>query len=52
MQVLIIDDIVHEIMESFFVSLERTSDLPERIMIDPEYGEIEIKDDDGKLMTK
>ena len=44
---IIVDDLVDEPNESFFVNLERTPDLDGRIRLDPVVGEIEIEDNDG-----
>ena len=43
----IVDDLVDEPTESFFVTLERTLDLDRRIQTDPVDGVIEIEDNDG-----
>ena len=43
----IVDDMIVELTESFFVTLERTPGLDSRITVDPVHGEIEITDDDG-----
>ena len=43
----IVDDMMVELTESFFVTLERTTGLDSRITLDPVDGEIEIIDDDG-----
>ena len=43
----IVDDMIVELTESFFVTLERTPGLDSRITLDPVDGEIEITDDDG-----
>ena len=40
----IMNDVLVESTESFFVTLERTPDLDTRITLDPEFGEIEITD--------
>ena len=40
-------NIICELTESFFVTLERTPGLDSRITLDPVDGEIEISDDDG-----
>ena len=46
----IMDDNIAERVESFYVTLERTSDLDDRITLDPAavHGLIQIVDDDGK----
>ena len=44
MDIFIEDDGVPEQMESFFVTLERTSGLDGRITLEPVDGEIEILD--------
>ena len=44
----IVDDMIAELTESFFVTLERTPGLDSRITLDPVKGEIEITDGDGK----
>ena len=41
------NDMIVEITESFFVTLERTPDLDSRITLNPVDGEIEITDNDG-----
>ena len=46
----IVDDMIVELTESFFVTLERTPGLDSRITLDPVDGEIEITDDDGVYM--
>ena len=43
----IVDDIIVELTESFFITLEWTPGLDSRITLDPVDGEIEITDDDG-----
>ena len=43
----IVDDMIVELTESFFVTLERTPGLDSRITLDPVDGEIKITDDDG-----
>ena len=43
----IVDDMIVELTELFFVTLERTPGLDSRITLDPVDGEIEISDDDG-----
>ena len=43
----IVDDMIVELTESFFVTLERTPGLDSRITLKPVDGEIEITDDDG-----
>ena len=43
----IVDDMIVELTESFFVTLERTPDLDSRITLDPVDGGIEITDNDG-----
>ena len=45
--VTIVDDLVDEPNESFFVTLERTLGLDNRITLNPVDGEIEIEDNDG-----
>ena len=42
------DDMMHEMVESFAVTLERTPDLDDRITLSPVDGEIEIVDNDSK----
>ena len=44
------NDVVLEDTESFDVTLERTTGLDGRITLDPVDGEIEITDNDGKLV--
>ena len=46
-EITIVDDMIVELTESFFVTLERTPGLDSRITLDPVDGEIEITDDDG-----
>ena len=41
------DDEIIEDVENFFVTLERTTELNERITLDPVDGEIQINDNDG-----
>ena len=43
----IVDNMIVELTESFFITLERTPGLDSRITLDPVDGEIEITDDDG-----
>ena len=43
----IVDDMIVELTESFFVTLERTPGLDSRITLDPVDGEIEITDNEG-----
>ena len=43
----IVDDLVDEPTESFFVTLERTLGLDVRIQTDPVDGVVEIEDNDG-----
>ena len=43
------NDALEESIESFFVTLERTSDLDPRITLDPAVGEIFITPNDGLL---
>ena len=45
----IIDDLVDEPDEQFFIVLNRTVDLDTRITISPSEGEITIEDNDSKL---
>ena len=44
----IVDDDISERMESFYLTLERTSDLDSRIILNPRDGEVTIFNDDGK----
>ena len=44
----IVDDLVLENTESFFVSLERAAGLDARIRLDPVEAEIEIIDNDSE----
>ena len=44
----IVDDVIMENVESFDVTLERTSDLDSRITLDPVNGVVEITDNDGR----
>ena len=46
-EISIMDDMIVELTESFFVTLERTPGLDSRITLDPVDGEIEIIDNDG-----
>ena len=46
--VAIVDDMTVESIETFAVTLERTSDLDSRITLNPVDGEIEITDNDCK----
>ena len=46
----IVDDMIVELTESFFVTLERTPGLDSRITLDPVDGKIDITDDDGVYM--
>lgn len=43
----IVDDCVHEEVESFSIYLGRTSDLDRRIRIDAGVGVVTISDNDG-----
>ena len=43
----LVDDVIVELTESFFVTLERTPGLDSRITLDPDNGVVEITDDDG-----
>ena len=45
----VVDDDIPEKVESFYLTLERTSDLDNRIILNPNYGEVTIYDDDGKF---
>ena len=45
----IVDDNISEKTESFHITLERTSDLDSRIILDPRNGEVAIQDDDGMI---
>ena len=47
-EISIVDDMIVELTESFFVTLERTPDLDSRITLDPVDGE--ITDNDGKYI--
>lgn len=49
MNVSVVDDDVVEMAEFFTITLERTSDLDSRIMLNQRYGVIEIIDNDGLL---
>ena len=49
--VIVVDDLVDEPNESFFVTLERTHGLDNRITLNPVDGEIEIEDNDGIYTT-
>ena len=46
-EITIVDDMIAEMTESFFVTLERSPGLDSRLTLDPVDGEIEIIDDDG-----
>ena len=46
----IVDVMIVELTESFFVTLERTPGLDSRITLDPVDGAIELIDDDGVYM--
>ena len=48
--VLIEDDDVCEPTESFSITLERTLGLDDRIDLDPVNGEVEINDNEGRLL--
>ena len=48
----IVDDALDEPERIFYVSLERTPDLNDRITLDPVDGEITLIDDDGMFPTK
>ena len=50
---LIMDDNIAERVESFYVTLERTPDLDDRITLDPAavHALVEIVDDDGECFT-
>ena len=43
----IVDDMIVELTESFFVTLEKTPGLDSRITLSPVNGEIEITNNDG-----
>ena len=45
----IVDDNIAEKNESFRITLERTSDLDSRIILNRRNGEVAIQDDDGTL---
>ena len=47
----IVDDMTSEKIESFFVTLERTSGLDNRIVLDPPYAEVEITNNDGMQLN-
>ena len=47
--VVIVDDVVDEPNELFFVNLARTSDLDTRINLSPTEAEIIIEDNDSEL---
>ena len=47
----IVDDNVAELTERFFVKLNRTDGLDERITLDPDVAEVEIIDNDGECMN-
>ena len=46
-EISIVDDMIVEMTESFFVTLERISDLDSRIRLDPVEEKVEITDNDG-----
>ena len=46
----IVDDNISERIELFYLTLERTSDLDSRIILNPRDGAVTIVDDDGKLI--
>lgn len=46
-EILIVDDMVMELAESFSVNLERTSDLDSSITLDPVRTDVQITDNDG-----
>ena len=48
--VTIVDDGIHEMTESFTVTLDRTPSLDSRITLDPVDGVVEISDVDGECM--
>ena len=50
-QIHIVDDMMVELTESFFITLERTSDLNSRITLNPVDGRVEITDTDGILVS-
>ena len=45
----LVDDDITERVESFYLTLERTSDLDSRIVLNPRNGEVMIHDDYGNL---
>ena len=47
----IVDDMIAELTESFFVTLERTPDLDSRIILDPVDGQITIIDSGKYLIS-
>ena len=48
LEVTIVENEVVELSESFYISLERTENLDERITISPDRGTVTIEDDDGE----
>ena len=46
----VVDDDKSERVESFYLTLERTSDLDSRIILNRREGEVTINDDDGKSL--
>ena len=44
----IVDDDISERMESFYLTLERTSNLNSRVILNAKIGVVMIIDDDGK----
>ena len=47
----IVDDLVVEQRESFFVTMERLPRLLNRILLDPDTAEIVIPNDDGEMVV-
>ena len=50
-EISIVDDVIVELTEPFFVTLERTSGLDSRIMLNPVYTKVDITDNDGVCIT-
>ena len=46
--IIIVNDLIVEEIESFIVTLEKTSDLDDRVFLDPRMGMIAIRNDDGE----
>ena len=44
----VVDDDISEMVESFYLTLEKPLNLDSRIILSPRIGEVTIYDDDGK----